>query len=333
MKGAVLRELGGPDSLRIEDVPTPTAESEVVIRIRAAALNRRDLFITYGQYPGIELPSIMGSDGAGEIAELPADYDGDLAVGDDVLILPSFDWGDDPRRQSPEFTTLGVPRDGTFAEYVSVPAQYVYRMPPHLSYAEAAALPLAGLTAFRALTTRGQLEPGETVLIPGVGGGVAAFAVQFAAAMGAQVYVTSRVPEHIALGTELGAVGGVNTQDEDWVKQLKAMVPQFDLVVDSIGGELFPHLVRLVRPGGRLVTFGASAGPVPKLVLPYIFLKQIDVLGTSMGNAQEFGHMLEVVTQSQLRPHVGSRFALAEVSAAMKSMESGAPAGKIILEP
>ncbi|HLS48565.1 MAG TPA: zinc-binding dehydrogenase, partial [Actinomycetaceae bacterium] len=206
-------------------------------------------------------------------------------------------------------------------------------MPSHLSFAEAAALPLAGLTAFRALTTRGAVAAGENVLIPGVGGGVAGFAVQFAAALGANVYVTSRNPEHIALATELGAMGGVDTTDEDWTKQLRAMVPQFDLVVDSIGGELFPSLLRVLRPGGRLVSFGASAGPVPELVLPYLFLKQIDVLGTSMGNAQEFATMLDLVTTAALRPHVGSRFPLADVSEAMRSMESGAPAGKIILEP
>ncbi|MGO2111974.1 MAG: quinone oxidoreductase family protein [Pseudoclavibacter sp.] len=332
MKAAVLREIGGPDAVHVENIDVPSAEDEVLIRIRAAGLNRRDLFITYGQYPRIELPFVVGSDGAGEIVRLPSGAASDLRVGDDVMILPSFDWGDDPRVQAPNFTTLGMPRDGTFAEYVSVPAEYVFRMPPHLSHAEAAAFPLAGLTAYRALTTRGGVRPGETVLVPGAGGGVASFTVLFAKALGANVVVTSRRDDNLELARSLGADAGINTTSEGWTKQLKAEVGTVDLVIDTIGGPMLPDLVRAVRPGGRIVSLGASAGPVPELVMPMLFLKQVDVLGTSMGTAAEFERMLDLIRESNLRPLVGSRFALDNVGEAMKAMESGAPAGKIILE-
>ncbi|GAA4431053.1 zinc-binding dehydrogenase [Georgenia halophila] len=333
MKGVVLRELGGPEKALVDEVDPPTAANgEVVVRIRAAALNRRDLFVTYGQYPGIELPSILGSDGAGVVEELPPGYRGDHGVGDDVMILPSLDWGDDPRVQSPQFRTLGVPKDGTFAELVAVPVDNVFRKPDHLSYAEAAALPLAGVTAYRAVVSRGQLQDGETVLITGAGGGVAGFAIQFAAALGAHVLVTSTRAENLELATTLGAAGGIDWSEKDWSARLKEQGAKVDVVIDSIGGEQFPRLVRLLRAGGRLVIFGATAGPVPNLVLPHLFLKQLDVRGTSMGNAQEFADMLELVTHHEIHPHLGARFPLGEVADAMRLMEAGAPAGKIILE-
>ena len=187
MQALRLHEIGGPESLCVDEIPVPEIrDGEALIRIAAAALNRRDLFITQGLYPNIRPPVTLGSDGAGTIASLGAVVS-DLHVGDDVMIDPMLGWGDDPRVwNAGRSTILGMPHDGTFAQYVAVPIQNVFRKPAHLSMEEAAAIPLAGLTAYRALFTRGALQRGETVLITGVGGGVQSFVLLFAKQAGAQ---------------------------------------------------------------------------------------------------------------------------------------------------
>ena len=170
MRAVRLHEIGGPENLRIDDVAIPPPDAgEVLVRIRAAAFNHRDVFITQGLYPRIELPKIRGSDGAGDVAALGANVTA-LAQGDQVVIDPMLGWGGDPRVWDPQASSiLGMPRNGTFAEFVAVPAENVYPKPPHLTMEEAAAIPLAGLTAYRATFTRGELRPGETVLITGIG--------------------------------------------------------------------------------------------------------------------------------------------------------------------
>ncbi len=197
MKAIRLHELGGPEKLGYEDVPGPEpGPGETVVRLHAAALNRRDLFVTYGQYPGIDLPATPGSDGSGEVV---ARGDGATGPGEgtEVVINPALYWGDDPRKPGKEYRILGVPDDGTFAQLVKVPAENVFPKPSHLPHEEAAALPLGALTAYRALVTRGELKAGETVLVPGVGSGVATFLVQMAAILGARVFVTSGSDEKI----------------------------------------------------------------------------------------------------------------------------------------
>src|SRR5918997_5711122 len=245
MKAMVLRELGGPDKLSYEDVPDPEPGSgETVVRLHAAALNRRDLFVTYGQYPGIDLPSIPGSDGSGEVVARGEGAEGP-DEGTEVLVNPALYWGDDPRKPGKEYRILGVPDDGTFAQFVKVPADHVFPKPSHLSHEEAAAIPLGALTAYRALFTRGQLQEGETVLVPGVGGGVATFLVQIASALGARVFVTSGSDAKIEDSKELGAEGGVNYNTEDWSRELKSMTGGVDLSADHVGGENFNALVSL----------------------------------------------------------------------------------------
>jgi NADPH:quinone reductase-like Zn-dependent oxidoreductase len=226
MKAMVLRELGGPRQLHLEDLPDPEpGEGEVVVELTAAALNRRDLFVTHGQYPGIVLPCVLGSDGTGTVIA-KADGVGDVPAGD-VVILPSLGWGDDPRAPLTSFTILGVPKHGTFAEKVAVPAANVFAKPAHLTTDEAAALPLGGVTAYRALVTKGQVRAGERVLVTGVGGGVATMAVQFAAALGCEVWVTSGSQEKVEKAKELGAAGGVATAAEDYGAQVKRIGTAF----------------------------------------------------------------------------------------------------------
>jgi NADPH:quinone reductase-like Zn-dependent oxidoreductase len=331
MKAVVLHELGGPDKLSYEDASEPEpGPAETVVRLQAAALNRRDLFVTYGQYPGIDLPATPGSDGSGEVVAR-----GDGATGPnegtEVVINPALYWGEDPRRPGREYRILGVPDDGTFAQLVKVPAENVFPKPSHLSHEEAAALPLAALTAYRALVTRGGVKEGETVLVPGIGSGVATFVVQMAVALGARVFVTSGNGEKIEKARALGAEGGVNYNSEDWSRELKRMTGGVDLSVDHVGGETFNALVSLAKPGSRIVVFGATAGPTPKAMTIRIALKHLDVLGTAMGTNEEFGAMLDLYAEHGLRPVIDETFSLEETAAALKHMEEGKGIGKIVL--
>ena len=335
MKAMVLHELGGPDSLSFEDAPDPEPGSgETVVRLRAAALNRRDVFVTRGQYPGAKpeaLPVILGSDGSGEVVAR-----GDGAAGPDegteVVVNPALYWGDDPQKPGKEYRILGLPDDGTFAQLVKVPAENVFPKPSHLSHEEAAAIPLGALTAYRALVTRGGVKEGETIVVPGIGSGVATFVVQLAVGLGGHVFVTSGSDEKIEKAKELGAEGGVNYNSEDWSRELKSMTGGVDLSVDHVGGEAFDAMVSLAKPGSRIVTYGATAGPKVTVVMPRIFLKHLTVLGTAMGTNEEFGSMLDLYAEHGLRPTINESFPLQEVAAAMERMEEGAGMGKIVLD-
>jgi zinc-binding alcohol dehydrogenase/oxidoreductase len=331
----VLHEIGGPDKLSYEDAPDPEPGSgETVVKLHAAALNRRDVFVTRGQYPGAKpeaLPVILGSDGAGEVVSRGEGASGP-DEGTEVVINPALYWGDDPQKPGREYRILGLPDDGTFAQLVKVPAENVFPKPSHLSHEEAAAIPLGALTAYRALVTRGGVQQGETVVVPGIGSGVATFVVQMAAALGARVFVTSGSDEKIEKAEELGAEGGVNYNSEDWSKELKSLTGGVDLSVDHVGGDAFDALVSLARPGSRIVTFGATAGPKVTVVMPRIFLKHLTIFGTAMGTNEEFGAMLDLFAEHGLRPTINETFPLQETAAAMGYMEEGAGIGKIVLD-
>jgi zinc-binding alcohol dehydrogenase/oxidoreductase len=335
MKAVRLHELDGPEGLSYEDVDDPEPESgEIVVRLRNAALNRRDLFATQGMYPGVTpdvLPGIPGSDGSGEVSAK-----GDGAEGPDegteVVINPALYWGDNPRLPGKDYRILGLPDDGTYAQFVKVPADHVFPKPSHLSHEEAAAIPLAALTAYRALFTRGQLQEGETVFVPGIGGGVATFLVQMAKAAGASVFVSSGSDEKIEFAKELGAEDGVNYNSEDWSKELKSMAGGVDLSVDSIGGETFNNMIALAKPGGRIVVFGSTAGPAQKVMTISIALKLLDVFGTAMGDANDFSSMLDFYEKHELKPVINETFPLEEAASALNHMQEGEGIGKIVLD-
>jgi NADPH:quinone reductase-like Zn-dependent oxidoreductase len=335
MKAMVLHEIGGPEKLRYEDAPDPEpSPGEAVVRLHAAALNRRDVFVTRGQYPGAKpeaLPVILGSDGSGEVVAR-GDGAGGPDEGTEVVINPALYWGDDPRKPGKEYRILGLPDDGTFAQLVKVPSENVFPKPSHLSHEEAAAIPLGALTAYRALVTRGGVQEGETVVVPGIGSGVATFVAQMAAALGARVFVTSGDDEKIEKAKELGAEGGVNYNSEDWSRELKSMTGGVDLSVDHVGGEAFDAMVSLAKPGSRIVTFGATAGPKVTVVMPRIFLKHLTILGTAMGTNEEFGAMLDLFAEHGLQPTINEIFPLQETAAAMEYMEQGSGIGKIVLD-
>jgi zinc-binding alcohol dehydrogenase/oxidoreductase len=332
MKAVVLRELGGPEQYQFEELETPVPDrDEVLVRIRAAAFNRRDIFIRKGEYPGIRLPATPGADGAGEIVAFGENAN-KLPVGSEIVIYPALNWGSEERIYHKNFSIVGVPTNGTFAEFIKVPKENVFLKPDYLSWEEAAALPLAGLTAFRALVTRGRLKAGENVLIPGIGGGVATFLLQIAVALGANVYVTSSCDNKIKKAISLGATGGVNYQEENWDKRLREWMPDgVDLSVDGIGGDSFQKLVNIAKHGSRIVSFGATLGPVPQLLMPKIFLKQLDVLGTTMGSPKEFQSMLSFYTKNQIHPVIDSVYSFEEINIAQSRMENGINFGKIVV--
>ena len=330
MKALVLSAKNAP--LTLQECPDLRAgEGEAIVQVYAAALNHRDVWIQKGQYAGLKYPIIPGSDGAGVIVS--AGSSGAAWVGKEVIIDPAFNWGDSPTHQHPkDFRILGLPDDGTLAEYVKVPIRNLLEKPAHLSFEEAAALPLAGVTAFRALITRGQLQPGEKVLITGIGGGVALFALQYAVALGAKVYVSSGDDEKIAKAIALGASGGVNYRAGDWGQRLQDLAGSFDVIVDGAAGDGMDELLNLATPGGRVVLYGATRGNPSNLTARRIFWKQLNVLGTTMGNSEDFHSMIAFVGQHRIRPVVDTIVPFADGEAAFRHMDDAKQFGKIVIK-
>jgi len=332
MRAVVLHGVGDVEHLRLEERPDPYPdEGEAVVRLRAAALNHRDVWIRKGQYAGIKVPIILGSDGAGEVAEVGEGVDASW-LGREVVIDPSFNWGPDDRAQDSSFHILGLPVDGTYAEMVRIPAANLYPKPRHLSWEEAAAVPLASVTAYRALVTRARLQAGETVLITGIGGGVATTALVIARQLGAKVWVTSGHDSKLKAARAHGADGGVNHRKDDWARTLIAEIgSRPDVIIDSAGGDTFNKALDVVKPGGRVVSYGSTLGPAERVEIRRIFWKQLNVLGSTMGPPSDFAAMLTLY-ESGLRPIIDKVFPLEQASDAHIRMEAGDQFGKIILK-
>jgi len=332
MQAIVLRETGGPERLLLEQAPDPApGPGEAVVALRAAALNHRDAWIRKGLYAGITLPVILGSDGAGVVADVGPGVDRSW-VGRHVVVNPSLGWGTESRAQAPSYKILGLPDNGTYAERVKVAAENLFAKPGALSWEQAAAVPLAGLTAYRALVTRAQVARGETVLITGIGGGVATFALLIARHLGARVVVTSGSDAKLARAAQLGAEGGVNYTSEGWAKRARAQCDGGpDVVVDSAGRDVFPDLLDIVKPGGRIVTFGATTGSPSTIEIRRVFWKQISILGSTMGTPAEFAEMLALF-DGGLAPVVDRVLPMAAAPDAHRRMDQADQFGKIVLE-
>jgi zinc-binding alcohol dehydrogenase/oxidoreductase len=333
MKAVRLNEIGGPQNLRLETIDDPApGEGEILVRVKRAAFNRRDVFITQGLYPGIALPRTLGSDGAGEVAALGSGASGP-AVGTPVVIDPMLGWGPDPAVWDKASSILGMPRDGTFAEYVVVPAGNVHPKPAHLSDDEAAAIPLAGLTAYRALVTRGRVTRDDVVLVTGIGGGVQTFVLLFAAYIGARTIVTSSSDEKLERAKAIGADVTINYKtSEAWAKDVRGAAGGGgpSLIIDSAGGDTFAQCLDIARPGARIVTYGGTT-PKANVRLFSIFWKHLDILGTSMGSPDDFAGMLALFSEGKLKPAVDDVVAVTDVVAAAERMNSSKQFGKIVL--
>lgn len=322
MRAMVLHGIGQP--LVSEDRPSlQPAEEQAVVALRAAALNHRDVWIRKGQYAGLRFPIVLGSDGVGSVVRGPQEW-----IGKDVIVNPSLHWGVQDASKSDEFRILGLPDDGTFAEEVLVPVENLVRKPEFLSDAQAAALPLAGLTAFRALFSRAGLQDGERVLITGAGGGAASLALRFAVAAGARVWATTSGAEKIARAEAMGARKAVDYREEGWER---ALGEEFDVIVDSAGGEGFLSLVDLAAPGGRIVFFGATAGDPSSLPMRKVFWKQLSLLGTTMGSPRDFAALVAFLERHRIVPDVDETFPVERANEALDRMASGAQSGKIVL--
>jgi zinc-binding alcohol dehydrogenase/oxidoreductase len=331
MKALVLVDKNQPLLVRDEPDPAPSP-GDAIVRIHAAALNHRDLWIQKGQYAGLKFPIILGSDGAGIVkATDSADHGG--WVGKEVLINPSLYWGDEQSHQnSGSFSILGLPENGTFAQYVKVPQSNLFEKPAHLSFEEAAALPLAGLTAYRGLFSRAKLLAGDKVLINGIGGGVALFALQFAVASKARVFITSGSEEKIALAIKLGAEGGVNYKNENWTEEMLRRFGSFDVIIDGAAGPGTGDLLNIASPGGRVVFYGATAGKATDLEMRRIFWKQLNILGTTMGSPTDFQAMINFVNTYSIKPVIDKIFPFHEANQALQRMNESKQFGKILLK-
>jgi len=330
MKAGVLRGVGEP--VRYEEVPKPDAEPGwAIVKLEYAALNHRDVWIRKGQYAGLKFPIIPGSDGSGTVES--GEGEGiDAWIGKPAIIDAALGWGSREAAQDlTGFSILGLPMDGTFAEYVKVPIENLAERPDHLDAKSASALPLAGLTAYRALFSRGKLEAAQRVLITGAGGGVAAFSVEMAVAAGAEAWVSSSSKAKIETAVGLGAKGGANYREEGWSKDLKGRAGEFDLIIDGAGGADYGNLLDLARPGGTIVSYGATTGNVPSLELRRLFWKQLNLCGSTMGSPRDFQAMTEFVGRHRIVPHVDREFSLEQANDALDWMEQSQQMGKIVL--
>lgn len=319
--------------LLITDVPTRALRpGEVRVLIKAAALNHRDEWCRKGLYPNIKDGVVLGSDGAGIVAEIGEGVAYEW-LQKEVLINPAMNWGDNQLVQGKSFEILGMPSNGTLAESVIVPVDRLHEKPAHLSWEEAGALPLAGLTAFRALTYKGNIQAGDKLLVTGFGGGVAQFAVQFGLALGAKVSTSSSNPDKLEKARALGVDSTFNYMDHNWISKAVEDTAGFDVIIDSAVGDTLNHLVQVAKPGGKIVFYGATLGNPSKLDARQIFWNQLQIMGTTMGSDLDFKNMIELVCEKEIHPIIDQVFTFDEAEQAFDRMRDGKQMGKIVLVP
>ena len=323
---------GKDQPLVVSEVKKPKpVKDQVLIKLKYAALNHRDLWLIKEQTQNFPDGIILGSDGSGVIEDVGEDAD-PLLVGAEVVINPSLEWGPNPVVQGDSYKILGFPDNGTFAEYIVISKKYIFEKPEHLSFEEAAAVPLSALTAYRALFSKARLRAKEKVLITGVGGGAALWLLQFAVAYQARVYVTSGSEEKLAKAKTLGALGGFNYKDPNWATQAQKDAGGFDIIIDSAGGDQFGKLIELALPGGRIVNFGRTAGNITEVSTRLLYWKQLSIHGTTMGTRDEFMSMLDFLESRNIKPVMDKTLPMSKVAEAFKLMEDGNQFGKIVLD-
>ncbi len=340
MRAAIFREHGGIDKLEIADVPEPSArDGEVVLRVRAAAMNHLDLWVRRG-LPGvpIPLPHTGGSDIAGEVVSLGA---GDFKTGARVVVNPGL-WDNTcewcvkgEHSLCANFRIIGEHTDGGFAEYVAVPAANLEAIPDDFSFEEAAAVPLVFLTAWRALMTQARLRAGESVLILGASGGAASAGIQIAKLAGARVFAVTSSDDKAAHARALGADEIIDRTKEDFARAVFKLTNRrgVDVVLENTGEQTWEGSLRALTRGGRLVTYGGTTGANAVTNIPLLFWKQVQIIGSTMGNADEFATVMRLVWERRLRPVVDRVLPLEEIKEAHRALEAGEQFGKIVLTP
>lgn len=332
MKGIVLnRQLDS--KITLSTVSDPELKpGEALIRIKAAALNHRDEWCRQGLYPTLTDGVILGSDGAGIVEKVFDEADSSW-VGKEVIIHPGMNWGSNQKAQSRAFKILGMPENGTFAEFLAVPVDRLHDKPGHLSWEEAGALPLAGVTAYRALAYHGEVQVGDQVLVTGIGGGVAQFAAQFAKAKGAILSVSSSRSTKLKKAKSEGADFLFNYLDTNWTEKALEATGGFDLIIDGAAGDTLNQLISVCRPGGKIVFYGATMGNPGKIEARKVFWNQLKIIGSTMGSDQDFLGMLALVKENKIHPVIDQVFLLDEAEKAFDRMKAGDQLGKIVLIP
>jgi zinc-binding alcohol dehydrogenase/oxidoreductase len=325
MKAIVHEGKQGVQGLSLRDFQEPDVSRGMVkVKLKTAGLNRRDIMVLT-RHKEDQPPLIVGSDGAGTIVEVGEGVT-NVAAGDEVIINPGLGWAQNSDAPPAGFEIVGLPDHGTFAEYISLPAENVEKKPAHLNWEEAGVLSLAALTAYRVLFTRAKVKEGDTVLIPGIGSGVGTFLLKFAKAAGARVIVTSRSEEKQKKARELGADFSIST-NSDWNEELKDET--VDVVIESIGRATFNKSLKVVRKGGTVATFGATTEDEIEIDIRHFFYGQLNLLGSTMGSTEEFREMLEFIQKHEITPVVDSVYKLDEYEEAFDRLKNSENLGKM----
>jgi NADPH:quinone reductase-like Zn-dependent oxidoreductase len=342
MKALTLAAAGGIAQLGVRELPEPDIQSpdDVLVRVHATALNRLDLFVAQGlsgTHP--PFPHVVGSDGAGVVGRVGTAVR-QLHAGDRVMINPTISCGECAACRGGEeslcarLRVLGEHCAGTTAEYIVVPARNLAAVPPDMPWPQAAAFSLATLTAWRMLTSRARLEPGETVLIWGIGGGVAIAALQIAKLIGARTIVSSGSDAKLEVARSLGADIALNHRRTDVRSEVRRSTGGLgaDVVVDSVGEQAWPVSLRALRRGGRLVVCGATTGPMVSLDLRRLFWHQWSILGSTLGSLREYAEIVRHAAEGRLWPVIDQMVPLERASSAYERLERGEQVGKLVIE-
>ncbi|MSP38813.1 MAG: alcohol dehydrogenase [Deltaproteobacteria bacterium] len=341
LKAVQFHQHGGVDQLRYEERADPELQfaGDVIVKLKAAALNHIDIWIRRG-LTGIEVPfpHILGGDGAGVVVAIGSEVK-NLKLNDAVCLYPPSGCGQcefcvtDREWMCVRIRVLGEREHGTYAEYVRVPARNCFPIPAGLSFTEAAAFPLVFITVWHMLVTNAQVKAGESILILGIGGGVATAALQLAAAIGMHSIVTSSSAAKLEQAQKLGAAHGINYREADFAKEVRNLTAKrgVDVVVDCVGGESWVKSLASLAKGGRLVTCGATAGATPQTDLRRIFWNDLKIFGSTLGTREEFRQVREFISQSRTKPVIDKLYKLQDAAEAQARLEAGQQFGKIIL--
>jgi NADPH:quinone reductase-like Zn-dependent oxidoreductase len=341
MKAAIFSEFGGPDVVRLDEVPTPEpGPGEVRIQVRASAMNHLDLWIRRGLPIEITMPHIGGSDIAGVVDAVGPGVSG-VSAGTHVVVDPSLDYqwysgvSSGPTMEEGVFRIIGEHTQGGFAEYCVVPAANLVEVPGDVSFEGAAAASLVGVTAWRALMVRGGLRAGERVLITGASGGVSTMAIQMARMAGARVFAVTRGEENLRKVQDLGAHVVYDRDRVDWAREVFRDTGKrgVHLVLDSVGEAVWPSCLRALGVGGRLVTIGATTGAAGATEIRLVFWKQLSVLGSTMGSPEDYRRAMGVVFQGHVKPVIYEVLPLSEARRAHEMLEAGEVFGKLVIAP
>jgi len=340
MKAVRIHEFGGPEVLRFEDTPDPQPrQDQVLVRVRACAMNHLDIFVRKG-LPGVKLPHILGSDIAGEIVAV-GEYVSGFKPGQRVLLAPMHFCNQCAKcvaglqNQCPEFTVLGNLVDGGNCELIAVPAVNVIPIPDSLDFTQAASVPLVFLTAWHMLMGRAGIRPGQTVLVLGGGSGVGIAAIQIAKLFHARVIATAGDEAKLGKARALGADHAINHYKQKISQEVRTITDKagVDVVVEHVGAATWDESMKSLKPGGTIVTCGATTGPNAAFDLRFLFARQLSFLGSYMGTMGELHEVLKHVFAGDLKPVVDRSFPLKDVRAAHEYMEASQMFGKIVLQP